>query len=107
MSTRWADKCIVLEEIIIHLSWFLKNDQASGDTFNYKVVLFSDFLIIGFCDFSFNSLFEIFSFLIPPPEADYIAQLKSLTMQAKQIFYQNIYRPLKQDHFDKHHILDI
>ena len=33
-----ADECVVIEEIIIHLSRFLKNDQASGDTFYYKVV---------------------------------------------------------------------
>ena len=42
-STVWcplerADKYIVIEEIISHLSRFLKNDYASGDTFYYKVV---------------------------------------------------------------------
>ena len=48
------------------------------------------FLIIGLCNSSANSLFEIFSFLIPLPEA----------------FYQKSYRPLKQVCVDIHHILD-
>ena len=34
--------------------------------------LFLNFLIIGLCDSSDNSLFEIFSFVIVPPEADYL-----------------------------------
>ena len=52
--------------------------------------LFSDFLIIGLCNFSPNSLLEIIS---------------SLTALS-EIFYQKIYRPLNQVHVDIHHILD-
>ena len=32
--------------------------------------LSSNFLIIGLCNSSANYLFKIFSFLVPPPEAD-------------------------------------
>ena len=46
----------------------------------------SNFLIIGLCNSSANSLFEIFPFLIPLPE--------------------KIYKSLKQGHVDIHHILD-
>ena len=49
-----------------------------------------NFLIIGLCNSSANSWFDIFSFLISLPE----------------VFYQNIYIPLKQDLFDIHPILD-
>ena len=48
------------------------------------------FLIIGLCNSSANSLLQIISFLIPLPE----------------VFLSKIYKPLKQDLFDIHHILD-
>ena len=51
--------------------------------------LFLRFLIIGVCNSSANSLFEIFSFLIAAPD----------------VFCQKKYRPLKQVHVDIHHIL--
>ena len=52
--------------------------------------LFLNFLILGLCNFSVNSLFGIFSFLIRLPE----------------VFYRKICRPLKQDLFHIHHISD-
>ena len=53
--------------------------------------LLLNFLIIGLCSSSANCLLEIISFLIPLPEG---------------FFYQKIYKPLKQDPFDIHHISD-
>ena len=50
-------------------------------------VPFSKFLIIGLCNSSANCWFGIISLLIAP-------------------FYQKIYKPLKQDLFDIHHIAD-
>ena len=47
--------------------------------------------MIGLCNSSADSLLDIISFLIPLPEA----------------FNQKIYKPLKQDLFDTHHILDV
>ena len=47
------------------------------------------FLIIGLCNFSGNSLSEIFSFFITA---------------SRSFFYQKIYKPLKQDLFDVHRI---
>ena len=52
--------------------------------------LFLKFLIIGLCNSSANSLFEIFSFLTVPAE----------------VFYQKICRTFKQFHVDIHHILE-
>ena len=52
--------------------------------------LLINFLIIGLCNSSANSLLEIISFLIVPPE----------------IFYQKNYESLKQVHVDIHRILD-
>ena len=52
--------------------------------------LLLNFLIIGSCNSSANSLLEIISFLLPLPE----------------VFYQKIYKPLKQVHVDIHHISD-
>ena len=53
--------------------------------------LFLNFLIIGLCNSSADSLFEIFSFLIALPEF---------------LFYQKIYKSLNQDPFDINHISD-
>ena len=50
--------------------------------------LFLNFQIIGLYNSSDNSLLEIFSFIMPLPA----------------VFYQKIYKPLKQDLFDIHHI---
>ena len=54
------------------------------------IFLFSNFLIIGLCNSFANSLLEIFSFLITLPE----------------VFLSKMYRALKQDLFDIHHISD-
>ena len=59
---------------------------------------FLNFLIIDLRNFSANSWFEIFSFLIPLLEADLFA--------SEADFCQKIYKPLKQDPFDIHHVLD-
>ena len=53
---------------------------------------------IGLCDSLANSWFEIFSFLIPLP-ANLFSRVAS--------FYQNAYKPLKQDFFDIHNFLDL
>ena len=55
-----------------------------------RTFLFLNFLMIGLCNFAANSLLEIFSFVTVSPE----------------VFYQNIYKPLKQFHDDIHHISD-
>ena len=52
--------------------------------------LFLYFLIIGLCNSSANSLFKIFSFLIPLPE----------------VFLSKNYKTLKQNLFDIHHVSD-
>ena len=52
--------------------------------------LFLNFLIIGLHSSSADSLLEIILFLILQPE----------------VFYQNVYKPLKQDLFDINHISD-
>ena len=49
------------------------------------------FLINSLCNSSANSLLEIFSFW----------------HHFQRIFYQNIYKPLKQVHVDTHYILDL
>ena len=41
----------MIEEIITHLSQFLNNDKASGDTFYYKV----EFLLFGFSTLQFKT----------------------------------------------------
>ena len=66
---------------------------------------FSNFLIIGLCNSSANSLFEIFSFLIALPEADLSRVAKVSDRESKADFLSKIYKPLKQDPFDIHHIL--
>ena len=53
-------------------------------------ILFLTFLIIGLCNYSADSLFEIFSFLTVPPE----------------IFLSRIQKQLKQVHVDIHHFSD-
>ena len=53
--------------------------------------LLLNFPIIGLCNYFANSLLEIFLFLIPLPE----------------VFFQNIYKPFKQELFDIYHILDL
>ena len=50
--------------------------------------LLLNFLIIGLCNASVISLLDIISFLTGPQE----------------IFFQKIYKPLKQDSIDIHHI---
>ena len=52
--------------------------------------LFLSFLIIGFCNSSANSLFEIFSFFILLPD----------------VFSQTIYKPLKKVPIDIPHVLE-
>ena len=52
--------------------------------------LLSNFLIIGFCNSSATSLWDIISFLTVPPER----------------IYQKKYKLLKQVHVDIHHISD-
>ena len=54
------------------------------------MLLILNFLIIGLSNSSVNSLLDIFSFLIAPPEAD---------LSEPDL-------PLKQDLFDIHHIKD-
>ena len=58
---------------------------------NESNFLFLNFLIIGLCDSSANSLLDIISFLIALPDVS---------------FYQKFYKPLKKDRFDIHHVLD-
>ena len=52
--------------------------------------LFLNFLITDMCNASANSLLEMISFSTVPPE----------------VFYQKVYKPLKQCYVDIHHILD-
>ena len=52
--------------------------------------LFLNFLIIGLCNSSDNSLLEVISFLITDLFASVAAPL--------EVFYQKIYKPLKQVH---------
>ena len=59
------------------------------------IFLFLNFLITDLCNSSANSLFEMFSFLTLLPE--------NLFAHVAEVFYQKIYKPLKQDHFDIHH----
>ena len=60
--------------------------------------LFLNFLIIRLCNSSANSLIDIFLFLIQLLEADLSV--------SKADFLSKIYKPLKQDPFDIHHVLD-
>ena len=52
--------------------------------------LLLNILIFGLCNSSVNSLLDIISFLSLLPE----------------VFYQDVYKPLKEVHADIHHILD-
>ena len=67
---------------------------------------FSNFLIIGLCNSSANSLFEIFSFLIALPQADLSRVAKLSDHEREADFLSKIYKPLKKDPFDIHHISD-
>ena len=60
---------------------------------------FSNFLIIGLCNSSANSWFDIISLLTPLREAN-------LSAGEADFFFQKIYKPLKQVHVDIHHILE-
>ena len=59
--------------------------------------LFLNFLIIGLCNSSANSFIDIVLFLIRLLEADLSV--------SEADFLSRIYKPLKQDPFDIHHIL--
>ena len=73
---------------------------------------FPNFLVIGLCKSYANSWFDIFSFLITPPEADLsrVAHLAKVFDRAREVgkwtSYQKIHKPLKQDPFYIHHISD-
>ena len=77
MITNFKFKTFLL---ILFIKLSIKDEYTFG---------FSNFLIIGLCNSSANSLFDIFSFLTETPE----------------VFYQKKYKPLKLDLFDTHHIL--
>ena len=75
---------------------------------------FSNFLIIGPCNSLTNSWFDILSFLIVPPAnlfclarvANVSDRARVAALLAPKVFLSKIYKPLKQDHVDIHHILD-
>ena len=73
--------------------------------------VFLNFLIIGLRNSSANVWFEIFSFLIPQPEADlsrvaHVAKVSDRANEADFLSNQKICRPLKQVRVDIHHISD-
>ena len=68
--------------------------------------LFSNFLIIGLCNSSANSLFDIFSFLTADLFCVATLSCRASVATPQEVFYQEIYKALKQDLFDIHHILN-
>ena len=68
--------------------------------------LFSNSLIIGLCNISANSLFDIFSILTAAVFR--VAKVFHCASVAAppEVFYQRIYKPLKQAHDDICHSLD-
>ena len=65
---------------------------------------FSSFLIVGFCNSSAKSRFGIISLLTAPP-ANLFHVVKE-PLRTTEVFYQKIYKQLKQNPFDILHILD-
>ena len=63
-------------------------------------ILFLNFHIIGLCNSSANSLFEIISFLKVLPEVD-------LSTIEAGFFYQRMYKTLNQFYANMNHISDI
>ena len=72
---------------------------------------FLNFLVIGLCNSLGNYWFDIFSFLIPPlanlfSAAKFSVRAHVAEVLALEDFLSKIYKALKQDLFDIHHILD-
>ena len=75
------------------------------------IFVFLILLIIALRNSSANFWFEIFSFLIPLPEADlsrlaYVAKVADRANEADFLSNQKIYRSLKQVRVDIHHVSD-
>ena len=69
--------------------------------------VFKIFLIIGLCNSSANSLFDVFLFLVPLPEVGLSRAVcvgKISDHKSKVHFYKKNYKPLRQDLFDIHNI---
>ena len=67
--------------------------------------LFFNFPIIGLCNSSANSLFAIFSFVIPLLRNLFFVANVSDHVRVAEVFYQKIYKPLKQLHLHIHKML--
>ena len=81
--------------VFINFSYYLHIGKIRTQRLPIKdecTCCFSNFLIISLSNSSANAWFDIFSFLIPPPEADLSAS-------------EEKYKPSKEI-FDIHHILD-
>ena len=89
MSLKHNKNQIILLNLLINCI----SERSTTQILSIKVefsFLFSNFLVIGLCNSSVNSLLSIISFLIAPPA----------------VFLQKIYNTLKQVCVDLHHISD-
>ena len=113
ISITCIKKIIPLLNLLINCIWA----RSATQTFSIKdkrTFRFLKFLIIGLCNTSANTLFEIFSFLIPlPPNLFSVARVAKVSnrkvshrAQEAEAFYQKVSKLLKQEPFDIHHIWD-